>query len=64
MSLIYTCELNGVDPLDYLNKLQEHAGELAGFLLARRELALEFGARVFTLGQQAQRAALERQRGG
>lgn len=29
MSLIYTCELNGVDPLDYLNKLQEHASELA-----------------------------------
>jgi len=29
MSLIYTCELNGVNPFDYLNKLQEHADDLA-----------------------------------
>ena len=29
MSLIYTCELNGVDPFDYLNQLQEHASDLA-----------------------------------
>lgn len=29
MSLIYTCELNGVDPFDYLNQLQEHATDLA-----------------------------------
>jgi transposase len=29
MSLIYTCELNGVNPFDYLNELERHAGELA-----------------------------------
>ena len=29
MSLIYTCELNGVNPLDYLNELERHADELA-----------------------------------
>ena len=29
MSLIYTCELNGVNPFDYLNLAQEHASELA-----------------------------------
>jgi hypothetical protein len=29
MSLIHTCELNGVDPLDYLTELQKHAEELA-----------------------------------
>ncbi|MGD0778950.1 MAG: transposase, partial [Candidatus Solibacter sp.] len=28
MSLIHTCELNGVNPFDYLNELQRHAGEL------------------------------------
>lgn len=28
MSLIHTCELNAVDPFDYLNRLQEHAGDL------------------------------------
>ena len=28
-SLIYTCELNGVNPLDYLNELERHADELA-----------------------------------
>ena len=28
MSLIHTCELNGVDPFDYLNQLQRHAEEL------------------------------------
>ena len=27
-SLIHTCELNGVNPFDYLNELQRHAGEL------------------------------------
>ena len=25
MSLIYTCELNGANPFDYLNQLQRHA---------------------------------------
>jgi len=25
MSLIYTCELNEVNPFDYLTRLQEHA---------------------------------------
>jgi transposase len=25
MSLIHTCELNGVNPFDYLTKLQRHA---------------------------------------
>jgi hypothetical protein len=29
MSLIHTCELNGVDPFDYLTELQRHADELA-----------------------------------
>jgi transposase len=29
MSLIYTCELNGVNPLDYLVELRRHAEELA-----------------------------------
>jgi hypothetical protein len=29
MSLIHTCELNGVNPFDYLTELQEHAEELA-----------------------------------
>lgn len=28
MSLIHTCELNAVDPFDYLNRLQEHASDL------------------------------------
>ena len=29
MSLIYTCELNGVNSFDYLNELERHADELA-----------------------------------
>jgi hypothetical protein len=29
MSLIYTCELNGANPFDYLTELQRHAAELA-----------------------------------
>jgi len=29
MSLIHTCELNGVNPFDYLIELQKHAEELA-----------------------------------
>jgi transposase len=29
MSLIYTCELNEVNPFDYLTQLQEHAEEVA-----------------------------------
>ena len=29
MSLIHTCELNKVDPFDYLTQLQVHADELA-----------------------------------
>jgi hypothetical protein len=29
MSHIYTCELNGVDPFDYLTELQRHADEVA-----------------------------------
>jgi len=29
MSLIYTCELNGANPFDYLTELQRHAEELA-----------------------------------
>ena len=29
MSLIYTCELCGANPLDYLTELQRHADELA-----------------------------------
>jgi len=29
MSLIYTCELNGVNPFDYLTELQKHANELS-----------------------------------
>lgn len=29
MSLIHTCELNGVNPFDYLTQLQRHAGNLA-----------------------------------
>lgn len=29
MSLIHTCELNGVNPFDYLNELQRHADEVA-----------------------------------
>ena len=28
MSLIHTCELNHVNPFDYLTELQRHAGEL------------------------------------
>ena len=28
MSLIHTCELNGVNPFDYLNELLRHAEEL------------------------------------
>jgi hypothetical protein len=30
MSLIHTCELNGVNPFDYLTELQRHLAELAG----------------------------------
>jgi hypothetical protein len=29
MSLIHTCELGGVNPFDYLNELERHAGELS-----------------------------------
>ena len=29
MSLIYTCELNSVNPFDYLTELEQHADELA-----------------------------------
>ena len=29
MSLIHTCELNGVNPFDYLTELQKHAEELS-----------------------------------
>jgi transposase len=29
MSLIYTCQLNGANPFDYLTSLQQHAGPLA-----------------------------------
>jgi transposase len=29
MSLIYTCQLNGANPFDYLTELQRHVGELA-----------------------------------
>ena len=29
MSLIYTCELCGANPFDYLTELERHAGELA-----------------------------------
>jgi hypothetical protein len=29
MSLIYTCELCGINPFDYLTELERHAGELA-----------------------------------
>lgn len=29
MSLIYTCQLGGVDPFDYLTAMQRHAAELA-----------------------------------
>ena len=29
MSLIYTCELNGVNAFDYLNELERHAGDVA-----------------------------------
>lgn len=29
MSLIYTCELNGVNPFDYMTELERHAAELA-----------------------------------
>ena len=28
MSLIHTCELNGVNPFDYLTELQRHSGKL------------------------------------
>jgi hypothetical protein len=28
MSLIHTCELNGVNPFDYLTELQRHSEEL------------------------------------
>jgi hypothetical protein len=29
MSLIYTCQLNGVNPFDYLTQLQRHADQVA-----------------------------------
>jgi hypothetical protein len=29
MSLIHTCELNDVNPFDYLTQLQKHAGEVS-----------------------------------
>jgi len=29
MSLIHTCELNDVNPFDYLTELQKHAKELS-----------------------------------
>ncbi|HEX4143114.1 MAG TPA: IS66 family transposase [Pirellulales bacterium] len=29
MSLIYSCQLNGANPFDYLTSLQQHAGQLA-----------------------------------
>ena len=29
MSLIHTCELNGVNPFDYITQLQKHASELS-----------------------------------
>ena len=28
MSLLYTCELSGANPFDYLTQLQRHAGDL------------------------------------
>jgi transposase len=28
MSLIHTCELNDINPFDYLTELQKHANEL------------------------------------
>jgi len=28
MSIIYTCQLNGVDPFDYLNQVQKHSAEV------------------------------------
>ena len=28
MSLIYTCELGGIEPFDYLTELQKHAEDL------------------------------------
>ena len=31
MSLIHTCELNGVNPFDYLTELQRHAAELSAY---------------------------------
>ena len=31
MSLIHTCELNGVNPFEYLTELQKHAEELAKY---------------------------------
>ena len=31
MSLVYTCELNGVNAFDYLTELERHAGELASY---------------------------------
>ena len=29
MSLIHTCELNGINPFDYLTELQRYAAELS-----------------------------------
>jgi len=29
MSLIYTCQLNGANPFDYLTELQQHAEAVA-----------------------------------
>ena len=29
MSLIHTCELNGINPFDYLTQLHQHAAELS-----------------------------------
>ncbi|OQA02270.1 MAG: hypothetical protein BWY71_00071 [Planctomycetes bacterium ADurb.Bin412] len=29
MSLIHTCELNEINPFDYLTQVQKHAGEVS-----------------------------------
>jgi hypothetical protein len=42
MSLIYTCELNAVNPFDYLTELQRHGDQVA----AHPELWLPWNYRV------------------
>jgi transposase len=46
MSLIHTCELNGVNPFDYLTQLHKHADELAAHPADLDALELRYSPRL------------------